>query len=119
MAKKKTAFGPLKNALYPAAELDLEVGSLLRYVTKDDFQKVVTFFRSVYGDVGKHVQLNESQGEDGEPTFTIGINSSYTDVDFRCIVVMTDARWIKKPKGKKNLQINVRSRGIARGGYFR
>ncbi|MFT5430409.1 MAG: hypothetical protein ACI9OJ_001083 [Myxococcota bacterium] len=108
---KKPRFrrGPFGEAVFPGAEADLTMPTVVRYVTKADVPEIARFYEAVYGDARPHIQMVQ-EDDNGLPVFTLGVGPKYRgEGDFGAIVAMTDPATLKKRRQLRHILITSRS----------
>lgn len=111
MADKKPRFrrGPFGEAIFPGAEPDLTMETMVRYRTKAEVDEVGRFFEAVYGDERPHMQMEMTE-ENGEPMFALGVGPKYKgEARIGAIVVMLDPATRKKRRKMRHILVTSRS----------
>lgn len=91
--------GPYGEAIFPKAEEDLRLDSVVRYRTREPYADVARFYREQYEPI-KHMVLNDGEHQ-GDPCLALAPGKRCQDVQFGTLVVMTD------PESKKKRRVEV------------
>ena len=108
---KKPRFrrGPFGEAIFPGAEPDLTMETMVRYRTKATVREIARFYEAVYGDERPHMQLDLSKDGD-ETLFVLGVGPKYKgESRIGAIAVMIDPKTKKKRKQHTHIVVTSRS----------
>jgi len=97
---EKGTFGEL---IYPKAKRELQVETMVRYRTADEFKRVAKFYQDAYGDT-KYMIVTQGE-EAGSPNLCVAAGPRCTEGAFSVLMVMADPQAQKQ--GKNDLWILV------------
>lgn len=109
--QKKPRFrrGPFGEAVFPGAEPDLTMETMVRYRTDAEVGEIAQFYEAVYRDAAPHIQFT-SEVSNGRPIFALSVGPKYRgDGQFGAIVAMTDPDTLKKRRQHRHILITSRS----------
>jgi len=97
--------GPYGEPIYPEAEEEMRVASLVRYRVKAELEDVGRFYEEHFAGVNGVFGM-WADGKEGR-TFSLGIGPRCTDYGFTALVVMVDHRTRKKRRPWIHILVNA------------